>query len=102
MGAGREGTRPRSRDPRLHIVPALKGAVMEWKVIRQWRSTDLIACSLCLRVRRDSAWVEPEDVIAELRSYELDTPPALLPGVCDNCADAVFDRRTQTEEPVAA
>lgn len=75
---------------------------MEWKVIRRRRSTDLVACSLCLRVRRGSAWVEPEDVITELRSYDLEAPPRLLPGVCDDCADAIFDRRARTEEPVAA
>jgi hypothetical protein len=53
-------------------------------------------------VRRGSAWVEPEDVITELRSYELETPPRLLPGVCDACADAILDRRARLEETVAA
>ena len=75
---------------------------MEWKVIRRRSDTDLVTCSLCLRVRRASAWAEPEDVIAELRSYELDTPPSLLPGVCDDCADAIFDRRSRAEEVIAA
>jgi hypothetical protein len=53
-------------------------------------------------VHRGSAWVEPEALITELRSYELDTPPRLLPGVCDDCADAIFDRRARTEEVIAA
>ena len=75
---------------------------MEWKVIRRRSRTDLVTCSLCLRVRRRSAWVEPEALITELRSYELDTPPRLLPGVCDDCADAIFDRRVRTEEVIAA
>jgi hypothetical protein len=74
---------------------------MEWKVIRRRSDTDLVTCSLCLRVRRASAWVAPEDVIAELRSYELETPPRLLPGVCDDCADAIFDRRARIEEVIA-
>jgi hypothetical protein len=39
---------------------------MEWKVIRRRPDTSLVACSLCLRVRRGSAWVAPEDVITEL------------------------------------
>ena len=64
--------------------------------------TDLVACSLYLRVRRGSAWVEPEDVITELRSFELETPPRLLPAVCDGCADAILDRRARLEETVAA
>ena len=75
---------------------------MEWNVIRRRRSTDLVTCSLCLRVRRGSDWVDPEDVIAELRSYELESPPRLWPGVCDDCADAIFDRRARLDEPVAA
>jgi hypothetical protein len=75
---------------------------MEWKVIRRRRSTDLVTCSLCLRVRRGSDWVEPEDVITELRSFDLAAPPRLLPGVCDDCADAIFDRRAQLDEQVAA
>jgi hypothetical protein len=72
---------------------------MEWKVIRRRSRTDLVTCSLCLRVRRGSAWVEPEALITELRSYELDTPPRLLPGVCD---DAIFDRRVRADEVIAA
>jgi hypothetical protein len=75
---------------------------MESKVMRRRGDTNLVTCSLCLRVRRGSAWIEPEDVITALRSFELESPPRLLPGICDDCADAIFDRRTQTEEPVAA
>jgi hypothetical protein len=44
--------------------------------------------------------VAPEDVITALRSYELDAPPRLLPGVCDGCADAIFDRRARLEATV--
>src|SRR5256885_14713781 len=101
MGAGRDGRSARSSDP-PGIAPSEKGVVMEWNLIRRRRSTDLVACSLCLRVRRDSAWVEPEDVITELRSYDLEAPPRLLPGVCDDCADAIFDRRAGIEEAIAA
>jgi hypothetical protein len=75
---------------------------MEWKVIHRRSDTDLVTCSLCLRVLRGSAWLEPEDVITELRSYELETLPTLLPGVCDDCADAIFGRRARLEEMVAA
>jgi hypothetical protein len=56
----------------------------------------LVACA----ARR--AHVVPAEVIAQLRSYELDTPPRLLPAVCDGCADAILDRRAQTEEAIAA
>jgi hypothetical protein len=75
---------------------------MEWNVIRRLRDTNLVTCSVCLRVRRGSAWIEPEDVITALRSYELESPPRLLPGICDDCADAIFDRRARSEDAVAA
>ena len=63
--------------------------------------TDLITCSLCLRVLRGSEWMEAERVIREIRSYELEAPPRLQSAVCDECAEAIFSRRAQ-EEPVAA
>jgi hypothetical protein len=63
--------------------------------------TALTACSICLRVQRGSEWVEAEAVIAETRSYELDAPPRLGPGMCDACADRVLGRRTAAE-PLAA
>jgi hypothetical protein len=64
---------------------------------------DLVTCSLCLRVRRGSEWTEAERVIRELRSFELDSPPHLQAGVCDDCAEAILARRARiAEEPVAA
>jgi hypothetical protein len=57
--------------------------------------SDLVTCSLCLRVRRKSEWVEAEHVIRDLRSYELATPPRLRSAVCDVCADTIFGRRAQ-------
>ena len=102
MAGGREGTSASASDPRVHIVTGLKGLVMEWNLVQRRRETELVTCSLCLRVRRGSAWIEADAVIAQLRSYELDTPPRLLAGVCDDCADAIFDRRAQTEGAIAA
>ena len=65
-------------------------------------STDLTACSLCLRVRRGSEWLEAEQVIRDMRSYELEAPPRLHAGVCDACAESIFSRRERVDEPVAA
>jgi hypothetical protein len=62
----------------------------------------LITCSLCLRVRRGSEWEEAEEVIREIRSYELDAPPRLDSGVCDVCAEAIFNHRAHEREPMAA
>jgi hypothetical protein len=64
--------------------------------------TRLIACSICLRVRRGSEWVEAERVIRELRSYELETPPRLRAAVCDDCTGAILSRRAQEVDSVAA
>jgi hypothetical protein len=78
-------------------------SLRSWRVLPQTRSSDLTACSLCLRVQRGSEWLEPEQVIRELRTYELDVPPQLRPGVCELCAESIFSRRaSRIDEPVAA
>jgi NMD protein affecting ribosome stability and mRNA decay len=64
--------------------------------------TDLVACSLCLRVRRGSEWREAEQVIRELRSYELEAPPRLHSAVCEVCAESIFSRRVAEEIRVEA
>jgi hypothetical protein len=64
--------------------------------------TDLITCSLCLRVLRGSEWTKAEHVIREIHSYELEHPPRLLSAVCDSCAESIFSRRVQAGEPVVA
>jgi hypothetical protein len=64
--------------------------------------TDLITCSLCLRVLRDSEWMEAEHVIREIRSYELEAPPRLEAAVCDVCAESIFNRRAHPVESIAA
>jgi hypothetical protein len=64
--------------------------------------TDLITCSLCLRVRRRSDWMDAERVIREIRSYELEAPPRLQSAVCDVCAESIFSRRAQVGDSVAA
>jgi hypothetical protein len=64
--------------------------------------TDLVTCSLCMRVLRGSEWIEAEHVIREIRSYELDDLPRLHSRVCEFCADSIFTRRMSVEQPVAA
>ena len=63
---------------------------------------DLVTCSLCLRVRRGSEWMQAELVIRDTRSYDFATPPRLLPGVCEVCAESIFDRRMQIADAIAA
>ncbi len=63
---------------------------------------DLVTCSLCMRVRRGSEWMDAELVIRDTRSYELATLPRLLPGVCEACAQSIFSRRVQIADVIAA
>jgi hypothetical protein len=49
---------------------------------------ELIVCSVCLRVRDGSEWLEAERVIGEFRTYEGDLP-RLHGAVCDACAEGV-------------
>jgi hypothetical protein len=73
------------------------------QVLRPRRAdTDLITCSSCLRVRSGSGWIEAEQVIKELRSYELEAPPRLRPAVCEPCAESILNRRAEAAEAVAA
>lgn len=44
-----------------------------------------------------SQWMEAEEVIRELHTYELDEPPRLGAGVCDTCTEAIVRRRLYPE-----
>jgi hypothetical protein len=57
----------------------------------------LTACSLCLSVLRDGDWIDAADAIRELRSYDLPSPVALEPGICDSCRAALAERRASAE-----
>ena len=61
----------------------------------------LSTCSICLRVRRGSEWVDAEHVIRDMKSYDSDLP-RLRSAVCDECADAIFRRRAEWEHAMAA
>jgi hypothetical protein len=53
------------------------------------------ACSICLRVRHDSRWVEAETAIRAFRSFEHAATPRLRPAICDRCASAIALRRSR-------
>jgi hypothetical protein len=63
---------------------------------------ELTTCSLCLRVRRGSEWIDADRVIREIRTYERAALPRLRSGVCDVCAESIFSRRAPVSEPLAA
>jgi hypothetical protein len=62
----------------------------------------LIMCTLCQRIHRGNEWVEMEQAIRELRSYELDLVPQLHGVVCDDCGDSIVWRRAQPGQTLAA
>jgi hypothetical protein len=63
--------------------------------------TDLIACSICLRVRRGSEWLDAEHVIRDIKSYD-DELPRLDGAVCDDCAGAISRRRIEEKQEAVA
>ena len=69
---------------------------------REPRVPRLVACSICLRVRRGSEWIEAERVIGQIRSYELAAPPRLERAVCDVCAGSLLARRASGDGRLAA
>jgi hypothetical protein len=61
----------------------------------------LIACSICLRVYRDSEWLDAERVIRDISSYD-DELPMLRDAVCDECVETIALRRAQGQNLVTA
>jgi hypothetical protein len=61
-----------------------------------------VVCTLCLRVLRGGTWVEAEDVIREVRSFELASMPSLLNALCTDCSEMIQLRRGETQSAAAA
>lgn len=62
------------------------------------RDTDLIvACAWCGRVKLDE-WLDPDEAIRALRSYESPDPPQFSHGICDDCFDRVTTRRAHSAQ----
>ena len=65
--------------------------------------TDIIACSICLSVRRGSRWLAAEHVIRSIKSYDDDLPRLRGAALCDECAEEISRRRAEAvEEAMAA
>jgi len=82
--------------PRAHRRVALPKPLVDANPIESLTERGhltVVACSLCLSVLRDGGWVEAEEAIRELRSYESPVPVPLEGGLCDKCADRVRARR---------
>jgi hypothetical protein len=69
---------------------------------------DLIACSICLRVRRSSEWLDAEHVIRDIKSYD-DELPRLHGAVCDwrtssksTCSPPTSSPRSYADPPASS
>lgn len=71
-------------------------------VLPQVQPAGVVACSICLRVRRETEWIEAEEAIRELRSFEHRLPLRLAAGLCDSCSHELVERRGRRAFAVAA
>ena len=66
------------------------------------RPSRLVACSVCLRVRGDGAWVEAGEVIRRLRTFEHENVVRLVSSLCDRCEMELRLRRRSESDELAA
>jgi hypothetical protein len=66
------------------------------------RSARLVACSVCLRVWENGAWIEAGEAIRQLRTFEHDSVVRLGGALCDRCETELRLRRQSAPEELAA
>ena len=66
------------------------------------RSQRLVACSVCLRVRKDGRWIEVDEAIRRLRTFEHEHVVRLADALCDRCEAELRLRRRSGSEELAA
>ena len=66
------------------------------------RSSRLVACSACLRVREGKTWIEAAQAIRRLRTFEDERLVQFGGGLCDRCKTELRLRRHDNVEPLAA
>jgi hypothetical protein len=62
----------------------------------------LTACSVCLRVREGGTWIETEEAIRRLRTFERDDVVRLTGGMCERCETELRLWREIGSEELAA
>jgi len=62
----------------------------------------LPACSICLRVLVAGSWIEADELIRSLRTFELPKAPRFSNGLCDLCVNARRERRDHPDLSLAA
>jgi len=66
------------------------------------RPPHLVACSVCLRVSENGAWIEAGEAIRRLRTFEHDDIVRLGGTLCDRCEMELRLRRRSGSEELAA
>jgi hypothetical protein len=66
------------------------------------RSLRLVACSVCLRVWEENAWIEAGEVIPRLRTFEHDDVVRLGSSLCDRCEMELRLQRRSESDALAA
>jgi len=66
------------------------------------RLSRLVACSVCLRVWEDGAWIEARELIRRLRTFEHEGVVRLGGALCDRCEMELRLRRRSDSEELAA
>ena len=66
------------------------------------RSPRLVACSVCLRVWEEGAWIEAGEVICRLRTFEHEDVVRLGSSLCDRCEMELRLRRRSESDALAA
>jgi hypothetical protein len=87
---------------RQHRAPAVPRPRASGVPVEADEPPALTTCSVWLRVRTGSGWVEAEQAIRKLRSFELTEPPRLKAALCDGCVRSLRARRDGSAELLAA
>lgn len=65
-------------------------------------SNRLVACSVCLRVREGEGWIDADEAIRRLRTFERERVVRLGGALCDRCETELQLRRRSDDEELAA
>jgi hypothetical protein len=79
-----------------------RSSVSPFRLRLRRRSARLVACSVCLRVWENGAWIEAGDVIRQLRTFDHDDAVRLGRALCDRCEMELRLRRRSDLQKLAA
>ena len=74
--------------------------VIPFRLMR--RSSRLVVCSVCLRVREGGEWIEAGEAIRRLRTFEQKQVVRFGDALCDRCETELRLRRRSDADQLAA